>query len=135
MPETQAQRERLQFPLRALFVFTAAAALLATLARWLIRQENAWPLLFATSIGLVVGFVTVVILQNAQITSLLVVLLIGFAVCGLWFSGGFVCYGIGFVIGAIVAVSGLSILNGVFRICGLTVSIVERPTGSVSIDE
>jgi fatty-acid desaturase len=131
MPEVQAKRERIQFPLRALFVFTVAAGLLAALTRWLIRIENAAPLLFATSIGFAVGFAIMVILQNVQITRLLECLLLVFAICGLWFSGGLIGYGCGVFIGAVVAFKGLSILNGLFHFCGLTVSIDRRPSSNM----
>lgn len=132
MPDPQTQCERVQFPLRALFVFTVVAGFLAALTRWLIHMENAFPVLVSTSTGLVIGFVTVVILQNAQITHFLVTLLIGLVVCGLWFSGGFISYSSGVFIGAVIALKGLHMLNESFRICGLTVSVVRRPTDSAS---
>src|SRR5688572_2564770 len=98
------------------------AAIVATAVRWFIGIDESGPRLIALSIGFVVGITTVFVLQNAPMTCLLVLLLIGFAVTGLWLSGRVFSFAGGALLGGIVAFKGIDLINAVFRFCGLTIS-------------
>jgi hypothetical protein len=128
MPEPDLPPERIQFPLRALFVFTLLAAVLAVIARWLIGLEGAGPILASVAIGVTVGLTTVLIVQHVRLTCLLVMLLIGFVFMnGSWFPSHIIAYGSGVFAGAIIGWNGLRVLNALLGWCGFTVSKVACP--------
>jgi len=129
MPVTGSPRERVQFPIRALFVFTLLAAILVSVFRWLLGLvENPLPVFASTAIGLAVGVTSVLIIRHVSLTCLLSTLLLVFVlVNGLWFSGSLVVYGCGLLVGAIVAWKGNFVLNALLAFCGFTVSTSRSP--------
>jgi hypothetical protein len=128
MPEPDLRRERIQFPLRALFTFTLLAAVLAAVARWLIRLDAPWPILASAAIGGTVGLTTVLIVRHVRLTCLLVTLLVAFVFTnGFWFSSHMIAYGSAVLTGGLIGWRGLDVLNALLGWCGFTVSKVACP--------
>ena len=128
MPETREQSERIQFPLRAMFVLTLCVALLATCVRWAIDLEAPIPKLGSAAIGVFVGAATLLILQHVRLDCLLVALLIAFVIVnGFWFTGRVTYYLAGLLIGATIAWQGLHVVNLLLQVCGVTISKPGKP--------
>ena len=128
MPDARIRHPRIQFSLRALFILTLFAALLATVASWMRGVVIPGSVLAAIAIGAFIGLTTTLIAKHVQLSFLLGALLIGL-VCanGFWIPANYLAYCGGVIAGAVVAWKGLDVLNAMFRLCGVMVSEADRP--------
>ena len=127
MSDSDNQSERIQFPLRAMFVLTLVAALLALLVRQVMGMEHRTSILSGAAIGFFVGFVIILVLRHVDLDCLLVFLLVIFGlVNGCWLRGAYLPYAGGLLSGALTAWRGLEAVNWLLGVCGVTVS---RPRG------
>ena len=120
--------QRLQFPVRAIFVLTLFAGLLAGVARWLLNVDGAGQYVLSVSLGFMLGFAIPVILDHVHVTAFLITMLVILCLFGLWFATRRFGYLVGGIVGAISALYGVTIVNAILGFSGVVVVVDANET-------
>jgi hypothetical protein len=139
MAAADSRRERVQFTTRAFFILTPLIGLIAILTRWIIQLKADPAILTSIALGGLIGLICVVILQNLERTPLMSLLLAGLTISAICYAGYYLHFLAGLIGGGVLANYGVAMLNFLFRVLGLTVSVVElqvnQEESSVKPDE